>query len=460
MPEVNLARGMRDFLPEVMRRRQWVMDLVRGVFERYGFEPLETPAMERMETLAGKYGDEGERLLFRVLKRGEGGHEGETDLGLRYDLTVPLARVMAMNQQIPLPFRRYQMQPVWRADRPQRGRFREFLQCDVDICGTSSSVADAECIAVVYDVLNALGFKSFSIRVNHRKLLCALVEILGDPSVRETDVLVSLDKLDKIGRSGVTQELQTRGIGAGACERLWEVLDLVDPSAPPEEALRAIAPALPEQGQEALTNLREIFENARSLGVPEDSFRFDPTLARGLDYYTGAVFETETLEPRIGSLSGGGRYDRLVGIFLGKPLPSVGVSLGLERIITVMDELGMFPEQRCPVKVWIAALDSPERASTAQIPEQFLGRDPTLPERHAALELAALLRKHGISCWVSPEPLKARKLFRQAEQRGVEFVACIGSKEAGDHVTSLKRMRDSQQWTLAPGQLIAIIQES
>jgi histidyl-tRNA synthetase len=457
--EVNLARGMRDFLPESMRRRQWVIDRVRAVFERHGFEPLETPAMERLETLTGKYGDEGEHLLFRVLKRGEGGQEGEADLGLRYDLTVPLARVLAMNQELPLPFRRWQVQPVWRADRPQRGRFREFLQCDVDIAGSESPVADAECLAVVHEVLSSLGFREFSIRVNHRILLEALVEVLGEPSVRVADVLATLDKLDKIGRNGVNRELQARGIGPCACDRLWEALDRVDPTMPPIEALDALRPGLPPRALPGIENLRDIFDHVRNLGVPDERVRFDPTLARGLDYYTGAVFETEVLEPRIGSLSGGGRYDRLVGMFLGRDIPAVGVSLGLERIVTVMEEQGMFPTDTGALRVWVAALESTERASSAQIPDGLLGRDAFLPELQAALRLATLLRREGHATLVSPEPVKARKLFRQASARGVPFVAFVGSKEAADGVVSLKRLRDGEQWTLPPSRIPGIVAE-
>jgi histidyl-tRNA synthetase len=419
---VSLARGMRDYLPADMRRRRWVLEKVRGVFERYGFEPLETPALERLDTLLGKYGEEGERLLFRVLRRGEGGERGEADLGLRYDLTVPLARVMALNQDLPLPFRRYQVQPVWRADRPQRGRFREFLQCDVDAVGTTSPVADAECLAVVHDALRALGFEGFRIRLNHRGLLRAMAARMGCAAA-EGQVLVALDKLDKIGRDGVQAELLQRGIGAEAARELWRLLDLAPVGGDPDAGLAALGEALQEPA--AVGNLREVLACAAALGVPLTHLQFDPTLARGLDYYTGAVFETVVLEPHIGSIAGGGRYDGLVGMFSGRPLPAVGVSLGVERILVVMEELRMLPDLGAGVDAAVFALEE------AQIP--------------AALRAATALRAAGLAVHQAPEAARFKKAMRTAERLAAPWVVLVGPDEEAAGVVTLRAAADRSE---------------
>ncbi len=428
MANVSAARGMRDYLPADMRRRQWVIDRIRGVFERYGFEPLETPALERIETLTGKYGEEGNQLLFRVLKRGEGGARGEVDMGLRYDLTVPLARVMAMNQDLPSPFRRYQIQPVWRADRPARGRFREFMQCDVDTVGTTSPVADAECLAVVHDALVALGFEAFRIRVNHREILRAMVQRMGVPEL-EGQVLVALDKLDKIGREGVDAELLQRGVSAAAAAELWRLLALAPADADAAQGLGALSAELPEAGRLAVANLRELLAHAALLGVPASHLRFDPTLARGLDYYTGAVFETVVLEPDIGSISGGGRYDGLVGMFSGRELPAVGVSLGIERILVVMDELGMFPALDAGVQAMVVALG-----------------DDELP---AALAAATTLRRVGVRVTAAPEPMRFKKIMRAATRDGVPWLLVVGPDEAMAGQVALRDMATREQVVLS-----------
>jgi len=424
---------MRDFLPQVMRRRRWVVERVRRVFERHGFEPLETPALERLETLLGKSGAEADHLLFRVLKRGEAGRRGESDLGLRYDLTVPLARVMAMNQDLPVPFRRYQLQPVWRADRPQRGRYREFLQCDVDTVGSSSLVADAECLAVVHHSLVALGFDGFAIRLNHRQLLGAMVDYMGVPQL-EPQVLVALDKLDKRGREGVTEELARRSVPAPAIAKLWHLLDLAPADGEVQASFQALAEALPGRGQQAINDLRRIMELAPQVGVAAPLLRFDASLARGLDYYTGAVFETVVEKPNIGSISGGGRYDGLVGMFAGRPLPAVGVSLGIERILVVMEELGMFPELGGGPVVAIYALGE----------EQL----PT------ALAAAAVFRAGGLSTQVAPDPVRFKKAMRHANRCGAAWAVLVGPDEAQAGVVTAKRMADRQQLRLPPAELL------
>jgi len=427
--KVSPARGMRDFLPADMRRRHWVISRVREVFERYGFEPLQTPALERIETLTGKYGEEGDRLLFRVLKRGEGGARGEADMGMRYDLTVPLARVMASHPSLPTPFRRYQIQSVWRADRPQRGRFREFMQCDVDTVGSTSPVADAECLAVVHAALKSLGFEAFRIRVNHREILRAMVDRMGVPEL-EGQVLVALDKLDKIGREGVDRELVARGVPAEAAVELWRLLACAPADASSEQGLEALGAELNEAGQQAVANLHRVLALAAQLGVPATHVLFDPTLARGLDYYTGAVFETVVLEPDIGSISGGGRYDDLVGMFSGRPLPAVGVSLGIERILVVMDELGMFPDLGSGVQVMVVALGEDE-----------------LP---AALAAAAVLRDAGISVQVSPEPMRFKKIMKAAGRTAVPWLVLVGDHERQAGMVALRDMTTREQVVVSP----------
>jgi histidyl-tRNA synthetase len=417
MAKVFLPKGSRDLMPAVMNRRLMVIDTVREVFARYGFEPLETPAFERIETLTGKYGDEGEKLMFRILKRGAGGEAGEVDLALRYDLTVPLARVMAMNPGIPLPFKRSQIQPVWRAERPQKGRFREFYQCDVDTIGTHSPIADAECIAVVHDALTSLGLTDFTIRLNHRQILRMLAEAI-DATEQETSMLQALDKLDKIGRDGVKKELIERGFSADQVQRLWTYLD----GAPIPGA------------EEPEAHLRQIFALALNLGVDPERVHIDRTLARGLDYYTGPVFETVLNGGYSGSISGGGRYDGLIGMFSGKgDVPDVGVSLGIERIFMIMEEMGLMPDTATTTQVWATVFSEDTRSST--------------------LEAAAKLRQAGIRVQVSAREGKLGKQFKDATTRGVPFALVCGPDEAAAGTVVLKNLQTGEQITGTPEQI-------
>src|SRR5882672_3050991 len=331
------ARGMRDFLPADVRKREYVIGVIKSVYERYGFEPLETPAVENIETLMGKYGDEGNQLIFKILKRGEHEATGQADLALRYDLTVPLARVVAQYQsKLPRLFKRYQIQPVWRADRPARGRFREFYQCDVDSLGSRSPAVEAELCAAVSDALMELKFTDFVIRVNHRELLTSILTRAGVGAHQHGDALVALDKLDKIGPEGVDTELANRGIEEQARNALLQVF------LPPTSKDRVAAfVAGDAAGERALANVQAVMDLAAETSAA-GKLNFDPSLARGLSYYTGAIMEINVAD-LAGSLGGGGRYDNLVGMFLGKDVPACGFSLGLERIIVVMSERGMFP---------------------------------------------------------------------------------------------------------------------
>ncbi len=437
MATVQNARGTRDLLPAQMHGRLHVIGIIREAFASFGFEPLETPAFERIDTLMGKYGEEGEKLIFRILERGEGGREGKADLALRYDLTVPLARVIAQNPAIPMPFKRYQVQPVWRADRPQKGRFREFYQCDADIVGIDSRLADAECLAVAHEALSRLGFADFQIKVNHRKLLSAICAAAGAAD-RESEVLVAIDKLDKIGRDGVSKELADRAFPAEVIERLWTML------AEPGD-LDAVEAAVGESARAPAAELREVFAHVRSLvgdtspleelaalGRPPGAGRvvFDATLARGLGYYTGPVFEAVILEGGVGSVSGGGRYDGLVGMFSGRQVPAVGVSLGLERLLVVMEERGMLPTSGTRTKVLVTRF-SPETDV-------------------AALRVAAQLRAEGIETetWLGA-PGSLGKQFKYAGGRGIPLAVVIGPEELEAGAVSLKDLRSGHQSRVA-----------
>jgi len=411
MAKVFLPKGARDLMPAMMNRRLLVIETVREVFARYGFEPLETPAFERIETLTGKYGDEGEKLMFRILKRGKGGQAGEVDLALRYDLTVPLARVMAMNPGVQLPFKRSQIQPVWRAERPQKGRLREFYQCDVDTIGTDSPIADAECIAVVHDALTALGLTEFTIRLNHRQILRALAEAIG-AGEQETSMLQAIDKLDKIGKDGVEKELIERGFSNQQVSELWQYLD---------------GKTIPGTS-EFEAQLRVILDIALDLGVDPDRVKIDRTLARGLDYYTGPVFETVLDGGYSGSISGGGRYDGLIGMFSGKgDVPAVGVSLGIERIFMLMEEMGLMPTTMTSTQVWATVFSSDTRSST--------------------LEAAAVLRQAGIRVQVSTREGKLGKQFKEASTRGVPFAMVCGPDEAAAGTVVLKNLATGEQFS-------------
>jgi histidyl-tRNA synthetase len=416
------ARGMRDFLPDDVRRRQYVIDVVRGVYERYGFEPLETPALENIETLTGKYGDEGNKLIYKVLRRGEGESSGETDLALRYDLTVPLARVVAEHRgKLPKFFKRYQIQPVWRADRPARGRFREFYQCDVDAIGSTSPVVEVEMIAAVSEVLQALGFKDFVVQLNHRELLMAMLDAAGVDAIRHGDALIAIDKLDKIGRDGVRKDLIARGIseaGADGCLNAFEDVAAF-------ERLAAQSP----RGAAARENVSKIMELAGATPAA-GHVQLVPRLARGISYYTGAIMEV-AVPDLAGSLGGGGRYDGLIGMFSGEQIPACGFSLGLERILVVMGERDMFQGKLADAGVDVL-LTIFDEALTAE-----------------SLRLATELRAEGLRVEVYPDSLKGgknlSKAFKYADSRQARFVTIVGQDELERAVVKIKNMKTGEQ---------------
>jgi histidyl-tRNA synthetase len=429
------ARGTRDFLPDDLRRREYVIDIVRDAYRRYGFEPLETPAFENIETLMGKYGEEGNQLIFKILKRGEGEKSGEADLALRYDLTVPLARVVAEHQgALPTLFKRYQIQPVWRADRPARGRFREFYQCDIDAIGTTSPVVEAEILGAVSEILTSLGFSDFVIRLNHRQVLTALLETAGVPQALHGDALVALDKLDKIGADGVTGEFAARGIPPEAGVRALASF-VADPGETPELALARLRGVFGEH--EALANLAAIVDLSTSTPA-RGRIRVDASLARGLSYYTGAIMEIAV--EGIGSLGGGGRYDNLVGMFLGRDVPACGFSLGLERIIVVMTEREMFPPSVVSgaVDIVVTFLDDGSRAE--------------------ALKLAGELRAAKYRVDVFPEASrKFDKPLKYASARGARAMAIFGENEVTRGEASIRNLETREQTAVPRSEAAASI---
>jgi histidyl-tRNA synthetase len=418
--------GTRDFLPEEIRRREYVIRVIRDVYERHAFEPLETPAFENIETLLGKYGEEGNKLIFKILRRGEHEARGEADLALRYDLTVPLARVVAQYQHaLPKYFRRYQIQPVWRADRPARGRFREFFQCDIDAIGSTSPAVEAEILAAVSEVMARLGFEQFSIRVNHRRLLAALLQAAGVSDALQDTALVAIDKLDKIGAEGVQAELVARGIpevAARGCLVLFTAGDAL------ETARRRLTAANDAAGLDALRNLEEVRRLARAAG--SRPLTVDISLARGLSYYTGVIMEL-VVPDLAGSLGGGGRYDNLVGMFLGRDVPACGFSLGLERIIVVMTERGMFP------------------GSIGGTAADVLVATWSEQGREDALALARDLRSGGLHVEVYPDADRIGKQLKYASSRGISCVAIIGDDERAAGTVAVKNLRTGDQ-TVVP----------
>jgi histidyl-tRNA synthetase len=445
---------MRDFLPADVRRREYVIGVVREVYERYGFEPLETPAVENIETLLGKYGEEGNQLIFKILKRGEHEKTGEADLALRYDLTVPLARVVAeYGDKLPRFFKRYQIQPVWRADRPAKGRFREFYQCDVDICGSRSMIVETELCSAVSDVLVRLGFNDFTIRLNHRQVLAGVLEQAGVPPDKQGDALVALDKLDKVGAEGVAKELNARGVAGEAAVKLLRFFEgvagieraatLIDVGEAGTERAAFNADMLGrlvefigpnDAGALGCEELRQILQYAEASGVGT-RIKLDPSLARGLSYYTGAIMEINVPD-LAGSLGGGGRYDNLVGMFSKRDIPACGFSLGLERIIVVMTEREMFPPRfmRAPADVMVANMG-----------EEFISD---------SLALARDLRNAGIRVSVYPQANRLQKQFSYADSQRFIFVVLIGEDERKKGTVSIKHMRGEGQ---LPSQLREVV---
>lgn len=430
----RLYRGMRDFLPEEMIPREEITAKIKEVFRRWGYVPIETPAIELLETLLGKYGDEADKLIYEI-KHKDG-------LGLRYDLTVPLARVIAMyGQNLPMPFRRYQIQPVWRAERSQKqkGRFREFIQCDVDIIGTSSPIADAEILAISAEILSNLGFERYKILLNHRQILRGLVNYAGFDEKNELFVLRSIDKWDKIGKEAVREELAEKSFKKESIDRIFELIEIDETN---WNLLVELSKIDNQRVKNGVKNLRKILEYLSAVGVGQDVVQVTPRMARGLDYYTGAIFETVLPNlPSMGSLTGGGRYDDLIGMFSGKgKIPACGTTIGLDRIISALQELDKFPKAHTFTKVLVA---------------QF-----SKALSNEALNFAHKLRSVGIPTEVFPEPKKLSKQFSYANKWNIPYVVLIGEDEVEEELCTLKDMSSGQQRVIHQDRAIKILLES
>ena len=435
-------KGTRDYFPGRLRTRERVISTVKRVFESFGYAPLETPAVERLDVLTGKYGDEADRLIFRILKRGAAGERGEADLGLRYDLTVPLARVMAANQDLPKPFKRYQIQPVWRAERPQKGRFREFVQCDVDCVGAASVLADAEMIAVMHETLAALGFREYVISINHRRVLSAFMETAGVAADVTLAAIRAIDKFDKIGTEGVEEELVKAGTPAEAARHI--VATLRESATANFDSYAVAAREAVGDSRDGLAGVADMETLAgylNSYGVPEGVLSFDLHMARGLDYYTGPIFEALVPEAGLGSVAGGGRYDRLIAQLGGPDLPATGTSFGLERIIAVVEERGAAAADGACADVLVAVYD-----------------ETVLAE---ALKAAAELRAAGLKCETYLEPgAKLAKQFGYADARGVPVVVVIGPDEVARGVIQVKSLASREQLELPRAELTSAVRKA
>ncbi len=436
----SIPKGTRDFGPEQMIRRNYILQVIKRTFEKFGFLPIETPSMENLDVLMGKYGDEGDKLLFKILNSGDYmknvGPDDEfnsikilpkiAEKGLRYDLTVPFARYVAMNQgTISFPFKRYQIQPVWRADRPQKGRYREFYQCDADVVGTDSLICEAENVLMINEVLTSLGFQDFTIKINNRKILTGITEVIGAKG-REAEFCVAIDKLDKIEKKKVIDELVEKGFGKTSIKNIDPFLEL---SGDNNTLLNKLKELLndSETGMKGIQEIKAILGYLKDFDYSQKNLSIDLTLARGLTYYTGAIFEVVSNDSSItSSISGGGRYDDLTGVFGLEGVSGVGFSFGIERIYDIMEEKNLFPDENLTTtKVLLANFDEES-------------------ERYS-LSILNQLRNSGISSEIYPESTKLKKQMNYANRKNIPFVLMIGSKEIESQLFSLKNMNTGEQ---------------
>jgi histidyl-tRNA synthetase len=439
MSSPSIPKGTRDFTPVEMARRNYIFDSIRSVFKLHGYLPIETPAMENLSTLMGKYGEEGDKLLFKILNSGNylsdvpeetyaNKEPGKmlkhiSEKGLRYDLTVPFARfVVQHNNEITFPFKRFQIQPVWRADRPQKGRYREFYQCDVDVIGSNSLLYEVEMITIATEIFKKLGI-NISILMNNRKILSGIAEVIGE-SARITDITVAIDKLDKIGQEGVNKELTEKGLSPETIAKLQPILGLQGKSLAKLDQLSEILSSS-ETGLKGIEEMRTIFNYINEL-QPQANVEIDLTLARGLNYYTGAIIEIKANDVQMGSISGGGRYDDLTGIFGLKGMSGIGISFGADRIYDVMNELKLFPPDT--------------EQATKVLLVNFGGT-----EEMVSLKLLKKLHEAGISAELYPESAKMKKQFSYADNKKIPFTIIIGTEEASTNTCQLKNMVTGQQ---------------
>lgn len=445
----SIPKGTRDFSPEEVSKRQYIFDKIRHQFQLFGYLPIETPSFENLSTLTGKYGEEGDRLIFKILNSGDYLAKADENLlqekesqklistisekALRYDLTVPFARYVVQHlNEISFPFKRYQMQPVWRADRPQKGRFREFYQCDADVVGSDSLLQEVELVSLYDAVFSELKIP-VEIHFNNRKILSGLAEV-ADISEKLIDFTVALDKLDKIGELKVKEEMLEKGISAEAIEKLSPLFAL---SGDFESQLKALESILnsSETGMKGIEEVRFVFEKVKKLGLKSADLMLNLTLARGLDYYTGAILEVKAKNVQLGSIGGGGRYDDLTGIFGLKGVSGVGISFGLDRIYLVLEELDLFSES---IEISLDVL--------------FINFGEA--EADKSMELAKQLREKGIRCEVYPEAAKMKKQLQYADKKAVKFVVIIGEEELNSRKFTLKNMRSGQQSELSEMELL------
>lgn len=449
MDKPTIPKGTRDFGPAQMAKRQFIFDNIRKVFQKYGFQPLETPTMENLSTLTGKYGEEGDQLLFKVLNSGDylkdvDSSKLETrnsklliqdisEKGLRYDLTVPFARYVVMNRgEIAFPFKRYQIQPVWRADRPQKGRYREFYQCDADVVGTDSLVCEAEIVLMIKEVFKSLGIKDFTIKINHRAILSGLAELTG--SQNESSLFVAIDKLDKIGEEKVKEELRSRGFEDKGIDSVFAILNFKGSTQQKIDFLKSKF-SNSENGKKGIADFEEVLSLLQSYGATEEHVEFDISLARGLSYYTGCIFEVKINNVAIGSVSGGGRYDNLTGVFGLPDVSGVGISFGVDRLYDAMEELKLFPkEAQVSSNVMLAHFD-----------------DATL---RYSLNVANQLRESGISTEVYPDVTKLKKQLDYANRKEIPFVVVVGTDEMKDGMLTVKDMDKGEQVKLSVEELL------
>ena len=427
----SIPKGTRDFGAVEMARRNYIFDTIRAVFRLYGFQQIETPAMENMSTLMGKYGEEGDKLLFRIQNSGEKAAEAP-EKGLRYDLTVPFARYVVQHRdQLQFPFRRFQIQPVWRADRPQKGRYREFYQCDVDVIGTRSLLCEVELMQIVEEVYRRFGIR-VALHINNRKILAGIAEVIGEPD-KMMDITVAIDKLDKIGVENVNAELCERGLSDSAVQALQPILNLSGTNSDKLDQLSIIL-ANSEVGMKGIEELRTIFNLYKPAAESNMEVVLDLCLARGLNYYTGAIFEVKALDTQMGSITGGGRYDNLTGIFGLPDVSGVGISFGADRIYDVLADLNLYPE---------------DMLQTTQVLFATFGD----AELQYASACAQMLRAQGIRVEVFPEPTKMKKQMAYADAKQIPFVAIVGGDELAAQKVMLKNMLTGEQQLCEPNEI-------
>ena len=443
MQKPSIPKGTRDFSPAEMMRRQYIFDTIRRVFRAYGFAPLETPSMENLSTLLGKYGDEGDKLLFKILNSGDyaaGLSDEEVrsaskicEKGLRYDLTVPFARYVVQHQgELTFPFKRYQIQPVWRADRPQKGRYREFYQCDVDVIGTRSLLCEVELVEIVERVFKALGIR-VALKMNNRKILFGIAEAIGHAD-KMMDITIAIDKLEKIGLDNVKAELLERGLSREAVDKLQPILELSGDNMQKLNQLKEVL-AVSETGMKGIEEMETVFGYVGRLGI-DLTVELDLSLARGLNYYTGAIFEVKALDFAIGSISGGGRYDDLTGIFGMPNMSGVGISFGADRIYDVMTGLSLFPEEvNSSTRVLFVNLGAEEEAAVLPLLRQLRGRE--------------------IAAEIYPEAGKMKKQMGYANSKMIPFVALVGENEMNEGKVTLKNMETGEQKLITPEELVS-----